>query len=858
MEELRDGDPLRLGPYRLRARLGEGGMGEVFLGVSPSGVRVAVKTVRPEFAMDHGFRDRFRREIELARRVDSAWTAPIAEADPDARPPWLATEYLTGLSLSAAIAAYGPLPESALRMLGAQLAEALMAIHRAGLIHRDLKPSNVILGRDRLRVIDFGISRAADEVGAGLTGTGRVVGSPAFMSPEQAGGLPLGPESDVFSLGSVLVFAAAGHGPFHGDSVPQLQMMLRVLNDDPDLSQVPLGFRDLVASCLSRRAGDRPTPADVLARCVGDVEPPSGGSWLPPALAAELERRHVGDAMPARNVPPPPTRAEPSQTADDARAPITATATTVEPPPDARPTRVGAPPPPPARPPTVGMPREVPRPGGGLGRRAFLLGGSAVAVVAAGGAAGWFLLGDAAEPGKPLWSAPGLVSSGSAVVPAGDLVYQIADGGGGGTGQVCAIDAESGRVLWKRPTAGDHVSDPLVTDEHVLVVSWSIDTGIRRKMEEPAKCTVHAFDREEGVERWTLTYDTRRVHLPDALEGDVLYLTVAEQNSYTTTPGRLLAIDARTHAQRWEASMPKSNGNPGRAVVVGDLITVAAAGNNGSDGRTILAYRPTGDVAWQIPFAEEPFGQDIVVLPDMMFALTGKQSHSGSKEFTWRRQALAVADGAGKWGPFDFATGSVWPAIAGTDVVFVAGDAPDEQTKAILFAFSTDNGGEKWRYEMPGYHVTQVTLSKKLVYIANSPSPAQAGIPPTTSPSASARATTATTTTGPPVAPVVSSTVYALEADSGNVRWSYETGSAATPTQPVLDGDRVYVSYETVAGKPARLIALDADTGRLVWAIDASDSKVSRPATSRDNVYLARWKDGEADSRMAVVDAYER
>jgi len=850
MEELRDGDPLRLGPYRLRARLGEGGMGEVFLGVSPSGVRVAVKTVRPEFAMDHGFRDRFRREIDLARRVDSAWTAPIAEADPDARPPWLATEYLTGLSLSSAIATYGPLPEGALRMLGAQLAEALMAIHRAGLIHRDLKPSNVILGRDRLRVIDFGISRAVDEGGAGLTGTGRVVGSPAFMSPEQAGGRPLGPESDVFSLGSVLVFAASGHGPFHGDSVPQLQMMLRVLNDDPDLSQVPPGIRDLVASCLERDAAARPMPAEVLAACIGDSEPPSGSSWLPAPLAAELERRHVGDALPVGDAPAAPIRSHDPGAPTDVRPPVGATATTVEPPPGPRHTRVGAPPPP-ALPPTVGMPGEAPPGGGSLSRRAFLIGGSAVAVVAAGGAAGWFLLGEDTDPGKALWTAPGVVSSRSTVIADGGLVFQIADGGGGGTGQVSAIDAESGRMVWKKPTAGTNVSDPLLTDEHVLVVSWTVEGDGRRESEQPAKCTVHAFDRDEGVERWTLVYDARWVLLPDALDDGVLYLTVAEQNSYTTTPGRLIALDAKTHAPRWEAPMPASTGNPSLAVVGTDRIVLPTAGNSSSNGQAILAYKRNGEPAWQFPLAKEQFGRDVAVVAGVVFVLA-TEGRFGDVEFTWRRYALAAADGVTKWGPIDFPAGSAWRPVAGTDVVYVACVAPDEEGKAILFAFSTDNGGEKWRYEMPAHDLTQVTLAKDLLYIANSPTSAQAGILPTASPSATA------TPTHAPATPVPSSTVYALEADSGNVRWSYETASSGTLTRPVVDGDRVYVSCAASPSMPARLIALDADSGKLVWARDARDAKVSRPATSGDNVYLATWKDEDADADIAVVDAYEK
>ncbi|WP_439675162.1 protein kinase domain-containing protein [Embleya sp. MST-111070] len=517
MEALRDGDPTRLGPYRLRGRLGEGGMGEVFLGTSPSGVRVAVKTVRPEFAMDHGFRDRFRREIDLARRVDSAWTAPIAEADPDAQPPWLATEYLTGLSLSEAIKTYGPLPEGALRILGAQLAEALMAIHRAGLIHRDLKPSNVILGRDRLRVIDFGISRAADEGGQGLTGTGRVVGSPSFMSPEQAGGRRLGPESDVFSLGSVLVFAATGRGPFHVEPpVAQLQMMMRVLRDAPALAEVPDGLRDLIRHCLDKEPEARPTPAEILARCMGDSEPPMGTSWLPAALAAELERRHLGDPGVPGPVPGAPTGEPPTRAVGmgvDAGTPTTVAVAVSELPGD----RAVAPPPP-DLPPTVGVPEPAPGKRG-LARRAFLIGGGAVAVTAVGGGAGWLLMGDDADPGRRVWSYPAGAGGGSTLSVQGDLVYHVADGAGGGKGQVTAIDAESGQKVWRRATAGNSVSAPLATKDHLFVVTWTVDRSASvPEQSQPALCTVHAFDPVKGELRWNLEYKARWVNLPAALD----------------------------------------------------------------------------------------------------------------------------------------------------------------------------------------------------------------------------------------------------------------------------------------------------------------------------------------------------
>jgi serine/threonine protein kinase len=211
MDPLQPGDPAQVGAYRLEGRLGGGAMGRVFLGRSPGGRPVAVKLVRPELAGDGSFRVRFAREVAAARRVGGFYTAQVIDADPDADPPWLVTAYIPGPSLSEAIRVHGPLPADALRALGAGLAEGLAAIHACGLVHRDLKPGNVILADDGPRVIDFGISRALDATS--ITTAHAIIGTPAYMSPEQASGQPAGPGSDVFSLGSVLVHAATGASP---------------------------------------------------------------------------------------------------------------------------------------------------------------------------------------------------------------------------------------------------------------------------------------------------------------------------------------------------------------------------------------------------------------------------------------------------------------------------------------------------------------------------------------------------------------------------------------------------------------------------------------------------------------------
>ena len=212
LSELQPGDPQAIGPYRLVRQLGQGGMGRVYLGMSPGGRPVAVKAIRPELAADPEFRARFGREVAAARRVSGVFTAQVVDADVDGPVAWMATAYVPGPSLAEAVDTHGPLPEASLLALAAGLAESLNAIHAAGVVHRDLKPSNVLLAEDGPRVIDFGISRAAESTM--LTQAGLVVGSPGFMSPEQATGYEVGPPSDIFNLGAVLAFAATGEGPF--------------------------------------------------------------------------------------------------------------------------------------------------------------------------------------------------------------------------------------------------------------------------------------------------------------------------------------------------------------------------------------------------------------------------------------------------------------------------------------------------------------------------------------------------------------------------------------------------------------------------------------------------------------------
>jgi eukaryotic-like serine/threonine-protein kinase len=310
LRELEPGDPQVIGPYRLRGRLGSGGMGQVFLGTSAGGRLVAVKVVRADFASDPEFRARFQREVAVARTVSGQFTAPVIDADTNDPTPWLATAYVAGPSLADAVAEHGPLPAASVLKLAAGLAEGLSAIHAAGVIHRDLKPANVLLAEDGPRVIDFGICVAA--ASSPLTRMGFVVGSPGYMSPEQASGRPVGPASDIFGLGAILVFAATGEAPFGAGSAPTLAY--RTVHDPANTGRVPAEVHALIDRCLAKDPGQRPTAAGVLAEA-GATQPLPG--WLP----ERVTRAFTSLPDPITPVPVTPVPVTPDRMAPDLMAP---------------------------------------------------------------------------------------------------------------------------------------------------------------------------------------------------------------------------------------------------------------------------------------------------------------------------------------------------------------------------------------------------------------------------------------------------------------------------------------------------------------------------------------------------------
>ncbi|MDR3032645.1 MAG: serine/threonine protein kinase [Kitasatospora sp.] len=306
MELLTADDPSAIGDYRLLRRLGAGGMGRVYLGRTAGGRTVAVKVVRPELADDPEFRARFRQEVSAARRVGGRWTAPVLDADTEGPRPWVATGYVAGPALGEAVRTAGPLPVRSVHALGARLAEALEQVHALGLVHRDVKPSNVLLTLDGPRLIDFGVARALDAAST-YTHSGYVVGSPGFMSPEQAAGSPTGPAGDVFSFGALLAYAATGTAPF-GEGVSAPVLLYRVLHEEPELDGLDGELLDTVTACLAKDPARRPTPAALRARLApAAADGPEG--WLPGPLAAAVGRAAVelldleGDSGPTGTTP---------------------------------------------------------------------------------------------------------------------------------------------------------------------------------------------------------------------------------------------------------------------------------------------------------------------------------------------------------------------------------------------------------------------------------------------------------------------------------------------------------------------------------------------------------------------------
>lgn len=322
-------------------------MGTVYLSHTRGGQAVALKLIRQEFGDDPEFRRRFEQEVQAARRVQGYHLVPVVDHDTSGPLPWLASAYVPGVALHTALETYGPLPIPAVFQLVGCTAQALAAIHAAGVVHRDLKPGNILLGPAGPCVIDFGIARAADATQ--LTRSGGLIGTPQFMSPEHALGDAVGPATDVFSLGLIAALAATGRHPYgEGGAITIAAQIANTSHRPPRLDGYPEALHPLLERCLTAAPEDRATPAELAGLC----ERAAGrslrdfGGWLPPALTAEIARREQA----SRQQPPAPAQGTGQGTAG------TGWGATVPPPP-ARP--AGSP----HRPAPGRRPRRVPRPG---------------------------------------------------------------------------------------------------------------------------------------------------------------------------------------------------------------------------------------------------------------------------------------------------------------------------------------------------------------------------------------------------------------------------------------------------------------------------------------------------------------
>ncbi|MFI7534445.1 serine/threonine-protein kinase [Streptosporangium sp. NPDC049376] len=316
VEGLRPGDPGWIGEHRLLGRLGEGGMGTVYLARNPQGRLVAVKVIKPEVAVEDGFAERFHAEVRNARRVASFCTAQVlGNGNADDGRPYMVTEYIPGTPLSRQISVYGALDPAQLHGVALGVAAALAAIHVAGLVHRDLKPANVILSLSGPRVIDFGVARALDST-RGFTRSGEVLGSPGWWAPEQVKGLEITPAADVFAWGCLIAYAGNGRHPYgRGDMIT---MATRLLNTPPDLGSLPAPLDDLVRRATAMDPGARPTAQDLLIALVGGSPAPAGpltagrpapvvdvlgDTWRPPANV-EPDTTQVLGGLGAPGAPP--------------------------------------------------------------------------------------------------------------------------------------------------------------------------------------------------------------------------------------------------------------------------------------------------------------------------------------------------------------------------------------------------------------------------------------------------------------------------------------------------------------------------------------------------------------------------
>ncbi|MFJ4515978.1 PQQ-binding-like beta-propeller repeat protein [Streptomyces sp. NPDC088817] len=765
VDQLTQHDPRRIGPFEVLGRLGAGGMGLVYLARSASGRRVAIKTVRTELAEDQLFRVRFTREVEAARAVSGFYTAAVVDADPRAAVPWLATAYVPAPSLEEIVTECGPLPAQAVRWLAAGVAEALQSIHGAGLVHRDLKPSNVLVVEDGPRVIDFGIASGVSNTR--LTMTNVAVGTPAYMSPEQAkDSRSVTGASDVFSLGSMLVFAATGHPPFHGANPVETVFML--LREGPDLEGLPDELRPLIDSCMQMEATARPKPADLQAQLAphlfgsGSDDSGTASAWLPEPAVGLIESRRGGrlalPPAPRAAVPPPPSHSPavpapapappaPVGVPDSGPVRLAGAQVPIGPGPrvaDARAAAVKAPPP------EAGLAATWSRPRPGVN-------GADPAVPAAPPEtpAGWrpwrFRMSN------DVWGTPSV---------ADDLVYVTSF-------EVHALDVATGRrrfktrdVAWSMAVADGrvHASDGptlFALDAREGTDLWRVQTDAWVYSLKADRGTVVTGTRGGGVQAWEAAGGQKLWEISGCqtdFESPEAGPVVHDGTVYVWQDARLRALEARTGEERWSypiGDAASCGGVPVRVTPAPDGYVYVCAGT-----RVLAVDVASGHVRWH-------FEAPAVFLCPPAFAPGPSVSGGGVylADYLGTVYALDATDGRDRWRIATESRASVAPVLVAAGHVHVGSGRG-------LYTLDAVTGTPKWRFQAGGEIVGAPAVAEGRIHFGST-----------------------------------DHLLYTLKADDGRLRWKLATGGEITGSPVVRDG----VVY--ACSKDRCVYALDAEKG---------------------------------------------
>jgi outer membrane protein assembly factor BamB/tRNA A-37 threonylcarbamoyl transferase component Bud32 len=719
LEALAADDPRVIGDFRLQSRLGAGGMGRVYLGFSPAGRAVAVKVIHPHLARDPSYAARFRREVAAAQAVNAMYATPVVAAGPDDTPPWLATAFVPAPSLQDVVSKNGPLPEEAVWRLAAGLAEALRAIHAGGLVHRDLKPGNVLLAADGPRLIDFGIARVVD--GTRLTATDGVLGTPSYMSPEQAKGESVDPPSDIFSLGGVAYYAATGQAPF-GGGIPAA-LLYRIVFDEPNLDGLPPQLRALVAACLDKNPATRPTPAQLAtalmpAMPAGDQVTPSRLAFWPEPVERVINDFRARLDQGAAQAPQAPAAWPTAGGWQPVGAPTMGAAPggqTAPPRSGATPTRFGATP-------------TRPRPAGGRHAQRTAVPGvsrrSAIAALAGAataglGIAGWeiaprlsgsdsrklnagFIL-PTVTPGTVAWrfNAKAPVSS---VAQAGNVVYAATNGNA-----VYAVNATTGKQIWKITTTSELNSQLMVAGSSVVISGgngpyalaaahgkqlWSLKSDASSPMLVTGGVAYVAFAAKSDV--------TGGVTALDPASGTILWtfpfgpvadvagqLALADGTVYvTSTDGELFALSAANGTKRAEAKGFGAFGTGTIAAVKG----VVYAGLDDQKGTVVAVDMASGKTLWRQSLGPATFPPYVATTGGVIFA--GTVNGGAAEAQSGKLYALNAKTGTQLWSKP--VTGGVNEGpVTGDGTVYTGGGTLDS---GILEAWQPASGKRLWSY----------------------------------------------------------------------------------------------------------------------------------------------------------------